>query len=59
MKDIMSRCSSFLLDSEGQALIEYAFILILIAVVVFLMVTGIGGTTNNYYSSMNNSFKGR
>jgi Flp pilus assembly pilin Flp len=50
---------NYFLDSEGQTLVEYVFILVLVAVVVFLMVTAIGGTTNNYYSSMNNSFTGR
>jgi Flp pilus assembly pilin Flp len=59
MKNFISRCVPFFMDSEGQALIEYVFVLILIAVVVFLMVMNIGGTTNNYYSSMNNGFTRR
>ena len=50
----MYRWTSSILDEEkGQALVEYAFILILVAVVVVVMLTGIGGTLNNNYSSVN------
>lgn len=39
--------------NRGQGLVEYAFILILIAIVVLLMVKGIGNTTNDLYDSYN------
>ena len=46
------------LNSEkGQTLVEYALLLLLIAIVVFLMVQGLGGTTNNTISSVNSTLQ--
>lgn len=41
-------------DQKGQGLVEYALILILIAIVVLAAVQGIGLSTNNTFSSVNN-----
>jgi len=40
---------------EGQGLVEYSLILVLIAIVVFVMVKGLGGTVNNTYNTINSS----
>ncbi len=42
-------------SEKGQALVEYALILLLIAVVVVIMVTGVGQKTNDFYSTINSS----
>lgn len=41
---------------SGQILIEYAFVLLLIAVVVLLMVSGVGDRANSMYSGINSGF---
>ncbi len=40
---------------KGQTLVEYALLLVLIAIVVIAMVTGIGKTANSVYSSVNSA----
>lgn len=42
-------------DEKGQTLVEYGLILVLIAVVVILMVMGLGGTVNTTYSKINSA----
>ena len=42
---------------KGQGLVEYALILVLIAIVVIAMVTGIGKNANNVFSSVNSALK--
>ncbi len=46
---------SLLKSEKGQNLIEYSLLLVLIAVVVVLMVKGVGLTANNTYSKVNSS----
>jgi len=43
-------------DERGQGIIEYSFILLLIVVVVFVMVKGIGSTTNKSLEKVNSAF---
>ena len=40
-------------NNRGQGLVEYALILLLVALLVIVAVKGIGNTTNNFYSSVN------
>ena len=42
-------------NEKGQGLVEYALILVLIAVVVLVMVQGIGGKANIAFSSINSA----
>ena len=42
-------------NEEGQALVEYALILVLIAIVVILMLTGMGSSVNNTFSQVNSA----
>jgi len=44
-------------SEKGQTLIEYALLLLLIAIVVILMVKGIGLTTNNSFSKVNSALQ--
>ena len=39
---------------EGQGMVEYAFILVLIAVVVIIALQVLGHTTQNLYSNISN-----
>lgn len=45
----------FVQCEDGQALIEYVLILVLLAIVVILMMTGLGGTVNSTYSKINSA----
>jgi len=54
-KGILGRIRGLFRSEEGQTLTEYALILILVAVVVILMVKGLGGTVNQTYSKINSA----
>jgi pilus assembly protein Flp/PilA len=43
----------FLVKEEGQGLVEYGLILVLIMVVVVAVLTVFGGKVSNMYSSIN------
>lgn len=42
------------LAERGQGMVEYALILVLIAIAAIAVLTVIGGTTSNVYSNINN-----
>jgi Flp pilus assembly pilin Flp len=44
-----------LAGGEGQTLVEYAFIMLLVVIVVIAMVKGIGVATCNMYSTANSA----
>lgn len=46
------------LRERGQGLVEYAFILVLVAVLLILAVETLGHQTNSLYSNISNGFKG-
>lgn len=41
---------------SGATLVEYAIILVLVSIVAVLVLHGIGASTNNMVSSINNGF---
>ncbi len=45
-------------SEKGQTIVEYALLLILVAIVVILLVQGIGLTANNVYSKTNSALQG-
>jgi pilus assembly protein Flp/PilA len=49
---ITSRLASLLKKEEGQTLVEYALLLVLIAIVVIAAVTLVGEKTNNAFSTI-------
>jgi len=53
----LERAKDFLKNEEGQTLVEYALILVLIAIVVLLMLTGMGKSVNNTFSTVNNALQ--
>jgi pilus assembly protein Flp/PilA len=46
----------FFVKEEGQGLVEYGLILVLIMVVVVAILTVLGGKVSNMYSSINSGF---
>ncbi len=45
-------------NEKGQTLVEYALLLVLIAIVVVFIVKGVGLTSNNSYSKVNSALQG-
>ncbi|QRN84388.1 Flp family type IVb pilin [Chloroflexota bacterium] len=43
---------------EGQGLIEYALIVLLIAIVVIVVLTAVGGEINGVFSDISNELSG-
>ena len=48
---------SFFVKEEGQGLVEYGLILVLIMVVVVAVVTVFGGKVSDMFSSINSGFE--
>lgn len=55
IKNIYRFAHSRMRSSNGQTLVEYALILLLIAIVVIIMVKELGSTLNNTYSDITSS----
>ena len=55
--ELFVRFQTAVKSDKGQTLIEYALLLLLIAIVVILMVRGLGGTTNNVFSKTNSALQ--
>jgi pilus assembly protein Flp/PilA len=49
------KATSALRSEKGQTLVEYALLLVLIAIVVYLMVKGTGRQVNCVYSTINSA----
>ncbi len=52
-KEFFAKISSTLKGENGQGLVEYGLLLVLIAVVVILMLKGTGQQVNSLYSRIN------
>ncbi len=52
------RFYTVLRSEKGQGLVEYALLLVLIALVVFLMLKGTGSQVNTVYSRINSALGG-
>jgi pilus assembly protein Flp/PilA len=55
---MLLRSLGFCRSEKGQTLVEYALLLVLIAIVVYLMVKGVGQQTNCVYSKVNSALGG-
>jgi pilus assembly protein Flp/PilA len=51
------RLITALKSEKGQGLVEYALLLVLIAIVVIAMLRALGGTTCNVFTTINSSLK--
>ncbi|HWR58431.1 MAG TPA: Flp family type IVb pilin [Thermodesulfovibrionales bacterium] len=54
---ISTRLLGFLYSEKGQGLVEYALILLLIALVIIAMLKGVGQRVNVMYSSINSGIQ--
>lgn len=55
LKKTSRKLMSVLRNERGQGLVEYALLLILIALVVFAMLQGTGRNVNNAFSRINSA----
>lgn len=55
MKRVLHDVSSNLRSARGQTLVEYALILLLIAIVVLYVLIGLGTTVNSTYTKINST----
>ena len=51
----MRMLARFWTDESGQGLVEYALILVLIAIVVIIALTTLGQKTNNVFTNISNA----
>lgn len=58
LNELYVRFLTSIKSEKGQTLVEYALILVLIAIVVIAILTGVGRTTNNVYSTVNSALTG-
>lgn len=58
LKRILRHVSRSLHSAQGQTLVEYALILMLIAMVVIFVLMGLGQTVNSTYSKINSGVVG-
>ena len=56
-KGVIRMLHSFFIKEEGQGLVEYALILVLIAIVVIGILTLLGGKVSDVFSSVNSGLK--
>lgn len=54
---LLEKMKGFLKEEKGQTLVEYALILVLIAIVVLLMLTALGRNVNNTFSTVNSALE--
>jgi pilus assembly protein Flp/PilA len=55
--DLYSKLITLKNNEEGQTLVEYALLLVLIAIVVIAMVTGIGENACETFSAVNSALQ--
>jgi pilus assembly protein Flp/PilA len=55
IEDLVARLFTFVQSEKGQTLVEYALLLVLIAIVVFIMLKGTGQQVNSVYSTINSA----
>jgi pilus assembly protein Flp/PilA len=52
LTSLLSRLRSALQREEGQGMVEYALILVLVSIVVILILSLLGGTLQNVFSDI-------
>ncbi|WP_224962118.1 hypothetical protein [Geomonas subterranea] len=55
IKNVLIEIRSLLTCSRGQGLVEYALLLVLVAMVVFFILTTVGQQLGNKYETINSS----
>ena len=54
-KEMFVKFQTALRSQKGQTLVEYALLLVLIAIVVIAMLKGVGSNVNNSFSKVNSA----
>jgi pilus assembly protein Flp/PilA len=57
LKDLYCQLIALRNNEKGQTLVEYALLLVLIAIVVIVMVTGLGQSACNTFSTVNSALQ--
>jgi len=57
LKNMFQKTKEVLKNDNGQGLVEYALILVLIAIVVLAAIGDLGKTTKNQFSVINSAIK--
>jgi pilus assembly protein Flp/PilA len=52
MKNLIKKVKGFIVNEEGQGLVEYALIIALVAIVVILALTLLGNRVSNAYTNI-------
>ena len=55
LRELYERLGYYVQSEKGQGLVEYALLLVLIALAVFLMLKGTGQQVGNVYSKINSA----
>ncbi len=55
LNELYVKCMTAIKSEKGQTLVEYALLLVLIAIVVILVVKGVGLQANNAFSKVNSA----
>ncbi len=57
LNELYVRMLNAVKSEKGQTIVEYALLLVLIAIVVILIVKGVGLSANNAYSTVNSALQ--
>jgi pilus assembly protein Flp/PilA len=57
MKNLVKRVRGFIVNEEGQGLVEYALIIALVAIVVIFALTLLGNRVSNAYTNIAGALK--
>lgn len=57
LNELYVKFQNTLKSEKGQTVVEYALLLVLIAIVVILMVKGVGFQANNAFSKVNSALQ--
>ena len=57
LKKLYGKCKKMVRNQRGQGLVEYALILVLIAIVVITGIQTLGNTTSSVFSNVTNELK--
>jgi pilus assembly protein Flp/PilA len=55
LTELYVKLQTALKSEKGQTLVEYALLLLLIAIVVIAMLKGVGGNVNNAFNTVNSA----
>ncbi len=55
LQELFVKFQTALRSQKGQTLVEYALLLVLIAIVVIAMLKGVGSSVNNSFSKINSA----